>query len=273
MKTIFLILFMSTSLFADYEHMVPKAKHLPGEIEEDPIVQTKSGLFENSPRTRRLANRFARDIEQGRLAEKTDSALDAIIRLAAYKLHRVGKEKESEVLLEEWEGQWRGYVVRYAGSGIRNGIGSHRPLSDWLAQKTMMLELALGKEVMHALRLDDLITINYALPVCFRCIDDVDESEYRLHFVSDPINGYRGLMPVIIFWVTEFSCVGFTWGSGFLFCSPIAMGTEFLTLQFVAPKLNNFAWRRACKKENYNAQLASTPSNRFSYENWSSLAD
>lgn len=210
-------------------------------IEEEPVMQ--AGEPEISKRTEEKASKFEKDVRAGRLKARTNAALNAMVRLGAYQLKRKGYKKESAQLIKEWEKQWDGYLL------LERGIGDHKPLSAWLAEKTAMLEFLLGKEVMRALRLSDLITINYALPVVFSCVDNVDEFEYANHFVDDLDNGYRGLGPVVVYWTTFFSCVGFTWGSGFLFCSPIAMGTEWITLSFIAPKLNRPLWKWACKQE------------------------
>ena len=109
-----------------------------------------------------------------------------------------------------------------------------------------MLEFTLGKDIVYALRLSDIHTINHAIPVVFKCIDQVDEVEYFKHFVHDEDGPYRGLAPVVVYWTTFFVCVGGTWGTGFLFCGPIAMGTEWLTKNYVGPKLNEPLWKRAC---------------------------
>lgn len=198
--------------------------------------------IEISARTKMKAKRYGEMIENGRLAEKTDQALDAMIRLAVYKLNRVGKKKEAKVLLREWEDQWSGYITR------TRGIGDHAPISAWLSEKYRMLEFTLGKDVVYTLRLSDIHTINHALPVVFKCVDNVDEMEYFLHFVHDdsPTGPYRGLAPVVTYWVSFFACVGFTWGTGFLFCSPISMGIEWFTKSVIAPKLNEPLWKKAC---------------------------
>lgn len=207
-------------------------------VEEEPIMST--GQYEISARTRKMSDKLESDVRAGRLRQRTDAALNALIRLAVYKLKKDGHKKEAAKMLYEWEHQWSGFL-------LNRGIGDHRPLSMWLAQQMAVLEVFLTKDVMHALRLDDIITINFAIPVVISCVDDVDLVEYGNHFVQDLDNGYRGLGPVVVYWTGFFSCVGASWGSGFLFCAPIAMGAEWLTLQFVAPKLNEPCWRLACK--------------------------
>jgi hypothetical protein len=188
--------------------------------------------YEVSDRTYGLANAYGSAVEQGRLAERTNFALNALIRLAAHKLRQRGYRTKAKQLVYEWEHRWNGYLMR-------RDLGDHRPLSQWLAEKYAMIEAILGENLCKLLRLYDIKVINYAIPVVFSCVDKVDEAEYGRHFV--PLSG------VVVFWTSFFVCVGATWGTGFLFCSPLAMGAEFLVVRLVAPKLNPTAWRWACK--------------------------
>lgn len=199
---------------------------------EEPIMG--HGLPEVSTKTQKMSKQFEKEVKSGRLQRKTNTALDAIVRLSVYKLNRIGKKAEAAQLLKEWKDQWDGYL-------IRRDLGDHAPLSQWLAEKYAILEFILGVDVCHALRLDDIKIINYAIPVVFSCIDDVDLVEYEKHF--DPLVGTAA------YWVTFFACVGGTWGTGFLFCGPIAMGVEYLSENFAAPRLCPMAFGWACKNE------------------------
>lgn len=220
------LLAISLTLFAVYSF-----------ADEEPIMQ--SGKPEVSKRTQRIANKYEKDLRSGRIKERTNHALDSIVRLSVYKLRRTGHKAEAAQFLKEWEEQYQ-YIL------IGRGIGDHKPLSTWLAAKYDMLELILGKEICHALRLSDIKTINYAVPVVFACEDHVTEAEFFLHFVADDTNGYRGLGPVVAYWTTFIVCVGGTWGTGFLFCSPIAMGVEYLSDSFICPRLNEPIWKLSC---------------------------
>lgn len=191
-----------------------------------------SEKMEISPRTHKIANEFGRDVKRGDLPSLTNKALDSIILRGATELKAKGHSGEAEKMLSEWENQWRGNL-------LSRDLGDHAPLSQWLAEKYDMMEFILGKSVCHALRLDDIKTINYAIPVVFKCIDDVDVAEYEKHFVP--------LMGVVSYWSTLIGCTIGTWGTGFMFCGPIAMGVEYITETFVAPKLNPYAWEKACK--------------------------
>ena len=206
---------------------------LPCVNDGSPINEcAKSDIVEVSDRTLNLASRFEKDIERGRLKERTNFALNAIVKLAVWKLRRTGNTVQADKLQDEWEGQWEGYL-------LKRDLGDHKPLSKWLAEKYAMLEFILGEAVCEMLRLTDIKIINYGIPVVFSCVDNVDVDEFYKHFV--PLSG------TTIYWVTVFGCVGATWGSGFLFCAPVGMGAELLTEKFVAPKLNPKVWKWSCQ--------------------------
>ena len=190
-------------------------------------------VYEVSDRTQSMSSDYGREIESGRLRERTNMALDAMIRFAAFKLRLKGYPQTADKIIKEWEGQWSGYIER-----VGRDIGDHKPLSEWIAQKYAVIELILGEDLCHALRLDDIKIINYGIPVVFSCVDNVGEVEYGKHFI--PFSG------TVIYWTSFFACVGGTWGTGFLWCAPISWGCEFLTEKFVAPKLNHTVWNWSC---------------------------
>lgn len=202
---------------------------VPCRGDEEPLMN--AGPAEMSSRTDRLSKEFKKEVQNGRLRKKTNLALDSIIKLAAYKLKRDGYKAEAEKLLYEWKNQYSLYLEQ-------RDLGDHKPLSEWLANQYMIWVFILGKDLCDSIRLSDVNVINFALPVVFACIDSVDIDEYRLHFIP--------LMRVTSYWVTFWTCVGFSWGTGFLYCSPIAMGVEYLTENFTAPVLNKPAFKIAC---------------------------
>lgn len=189
-------------------------------------------LYEVSDRSWGKANDYSSAVERQELPARTNAALNAIVRFAAFKLKAKGYKSKSRRLIYEWEHQYGNYLVA-------RDLGDHAPLSKWLADQVNMLELILGTDVMKWTRLYDLKVINYALPMVFKCLDHADEVEFGKHFI--PLSG------VVVYWTTFFVCVGGTWGTGFIFCGPLAMGTEFLTTHFVAPKLNPIVWKWSCK--------------------------
>lgn len=217
---------------------VGDSKKLTG---EEPVI---AGSPEISNRTRAMAQRYGQDMKSGKISYRANQALNAIIRLAAYKLNRIGYTKEAKRLIYEWEHQWDGELMRLAS---HRGISDHKPLSVWLADQCFTIRLLIGKEAFYNLRISDISTINFAIPVIISCVDNVTEGEFFLHFVKDEANGYRGLAPVLGFWGSFFSCVGFSWGAFFAFCAPISLGVEFLLETNIAPQLNPYIWKISCK--------------------------
>lgn len=185
-------------------------------------------------KSKTMAFDYEVDIQFGRLRERTHLALDAIVKYAAFRLRLKGtaeSKKQAQALIDEWEKKW---------SRSFYDLGDHKPLSDWLAQKYMAIELILGVETCKTLRLDDIKVINYGIPVVFACVDQVTMSEYYSHL--------QPFLGVVAYWTSFFTCVGFTWGTGAFYCGPVSLGVEWLSEAFIAPRVNEPLWRAACKK-------------------------
>lgn len=201
---------------------------------------------ELSDRTAFSANSFQRDIKDGRFEQRMHKGLDTLLRVAAYKLKRMGYKKEAAELIAEWEGQYSfDYVMRLSGESKH--IGDHAPVSLWLKEKMDMLIFLMGAEIAYNLRISDISTFNETPKVILFCSDHVDEDEYRLHWVHDSEVYKRGLAPTVAFWFSSSICLGASLTTGFLFCQPISMGIEWLVKKYVAPNTNRFMWQRACQ--------------------------
>lgn len=200
-----------------------------------PGEPSNCGIAEVSTKSERMAADFERDLKEGRLRERTNIALDAMIRFAAHKLRQKGYKTEAKNLLTEWESDWNGYIMRV---GRKPGDQSHAPLSLWLQDKTNMMIFVLGIDAMKLTRLWDLVVVNESFRVIFQCIDDVNLQEFGDYFV--PFSG------VIAYWGAFISITAATWGTGFFFAGPISMGCEMLVVNVIAPKLNEPAWNLSC---------------------------
>lgn len=213
--------------------------------EEEPVMQ--HGQPEVSARTRRMSNQFGNDITSGKFKHQTYLGLDALIHLAAYKLRRIGEKEMAADILNNWKTTYQfQYMDMLDYTDIRH-IGDHGAVIQWLKDTMIKLEDKLGASLMYDLRLSDIRTFNETPKVVFFCQDHVSEQEYWYHFVDDTASvQIRGLAPTTVYWTSFITCVGGTWGTGFLFCSPISMGVEYLTKKVVAPKLNHPLWQRAC---------------------------
>lgn len=212
-------------------------------IEEEPVMIHEPEI---SNKTKGMAIRFQKDVEAGKLKEKAHIGLDALIRLAAYKLKREGYKKESTQLLKEWSEQYQFQYMEMIYSDSRH-IGEHGAISLWLKEQSQKLEFMLGKEILHKLRLSDIRTFNETPKVVFACHDDVSEQEYFLHLVDDEEVSIRGLGPCSAYWVSQIGCMGATMSSGFMFCGPIAMGVEWVSKNYLFPKLSERLWEKACQ--------------------------
>jgi hypothetical protein len=185
------------------------------------------------PDTNDSASSFGRDVEQGKLAERTDGALDGMLRLAVKELKRRGHSKDASRILKDWENKYSGWLV-----GARRGVGDHEAIP-WLLDVHNKVHDVLGETLCSLLRFHDLWYLAYTIPVVFRCVDFVDEPEYRLHFV--PFCG------IVAYWGSNITCIAATFGVGYMWiCSPIAMVVEFAVKKAVAPPLSPKAWQAAC---------------------------
>lgn len=203
-------------------------------------------VAENEDASRRV-EKMRREIEIGglkRLAEHTARDLDALMKIAAWNL----KRKKYYSQASQLEREWKYHRVALTSFMMEDGraIGDFEPLSQWLAEKYEMLELILGYEVCRALRLSDIKTFNYTIPVVFKPCEH-GLPEFELHFIHD--DRYRGLMPVVSYWATSITCSIATFGAGYFFiCSPIAMLVEVGVDKWAAPWLAPRIFNMACSK-------------------------
>lgn len=198
---------------------------------------------EISVRTKRMARDFGKEVEKGKLREKAHIALDALFRRAVATLKKEGHEKEADIMWKEWSEQYQfQYILMVSDS---RHIGEHGALSIWLKEQMEKLTFLLGKEIVYNLRLSDIRTFNETPKVVLGCYDSVDEAEYFLHLVHDEEVAIRGLGPCTAYWVTYAGCIA---ASGGVYCSPIAMGVEWVSKNYVFPKLNEPMWKRVCKQ-------------------------
>lgn len=172
---------------------------------------------------------FRRDIENGRLEEKTKVAIDKIIIVANVELRKKGANLLADRMMHE-----------YASLFTSRNIGDHEGIK-WLLKIHDEIEFVLGETICRAIRMHDLWVLAHAIPVVFTCLDKVDALEYMLHFI--PLTG------VVSYWVTYGGCMGASLGTGFAFiCGFAGMGVEQIVIRFVAPVLSTPVWKTVCKE-------------------------
>lgn len=195
--------------------------------------------------------RLEKDILNGKLAENSEKALDAVINVAANELIKAGYVLEGKSFQSDWYSTYRRDFHNFV-FGISNyDIGDHRPLNQWLADEYEKIEILLGVSVCKSMHLSDIKTINYAVPVVFKpCNFPMDsitidrKSEYRNHFSRGDV--YFGLAPVVSYWVTYIAVTGATMGTGYVFIAGLAGELAENIFVLITPKLSDAVFTKAC---------------------------
>jgi hypothetical protein len=221
MKILFALVFLCSVVFADCNTTAPN------NCETHRVMDQTYG------------NSFRDDIAYDNLEPRIQTSLDAMVTFASYKLKQKHHVAQAEQILKEW-----GDLNR-AGGWATLGIGDHAPLNAWLDKWYHTLEFVLGHNVMVATRLVDIDTLNHALKVVFGCMG-IQQAEGKPLLEPDFAIHFEEMCGVVAYWGTFFACVGFTWGTGFLFCSPLAWGAEFLIGDLIAPRFSNTVWKKRC---------------------------
>jgi hypothetical protein len=176
------------------------------------------------------------------LAVLSNSAIRNLVKVASVELKKRKHNEEAQ----EIEALWKYYDKRLIEiATFQRDIGWFDPISDALALIYELTELKLGYEICHALRLDDLKTINHGLRVAFRpCFYGYEE--YYKHMAKDP--KYRALIPVLSYWTVVIGCSYATYGIGYVFiCSPAGFVIEKVVENKIAPKATTKLYNLACK--------------------------
>jgi len=204
-----------------------------------------TGIYSTSDHSRADAHRerLKKEFEREGLtamAERTDRALDGLFKIAVMNLKRRGYYEEADYIQRGWSRQKGQLQVLHASA---RDIGDFEPLMTWLAVAYEIIEFKLGYNLCYTLRISDLKTFNYTIPVVFKpCAHPL--TDFTEHFVHD--ERYRGLCPVVAYWTTSITCSIATFGAGYFFiCSPIAMlvelGFDKAVAPWLAPKIYNWA--------------------------------
>lgn len=208
-----------------------------------------TGLYNTSDRNNaeRKERKIRDDFSRGDfriIADRTDTALNAIMQIGIRNLERFGHKSEATKMRNEWR-VWSGSLSRLVSADGRN-IGDFKPFSDKIAAFYEILELSLGYDRCYLLRLSDIKTVNSALPVVFDpCTYGLTEFEMHFGGINDP--RYRSLIPVVSFWLVELTCGIATYGAGtFFICSPIASLVEYGVDSWVCPAIAPKIYQRIC---------------------------
>lgn len=187
------------------------------------------------------AKEFASEVrDYESLAIKTDAAIDYILRRACLKLG------ENDIC-REWRYVHKGALQR---SLYTRDIEAVAGLIRFVDASYATIQKKMGYPICHALRLDDLLTLNKINAVFQPCA--LGLTNYTcvmagdLH--SDPSNphAHRGFLPVLSFWTTEISLTFGTVGILTWFSGPIAMLVEW-GVDREAPHMARGLYAGACQ--------------------------
>lgn len=182
------------------------------------------------------ASQFGKQMEAGRVLQQTDTAINNLLTTAVSELKVRGFQELATQIESDWNSRYRGFVYELPNY---HGVGDH-PGIVWMLSVHSQIESVLGLELCKALRLHDIWTLAYTIPVVIKCVDAVDTQEYSLHFV--PFCG------VVSYWVSYGICLAATSGGGIAFaCGLLGDGVEMLVVRFIAPRLSPKFWTLACQ--------------------------
>lgn len=185
------------------------------------------------------------------IADRTDKAVSTILYIAEHNLRIRGFEYEADEI-GEGRIQFEGFLVQ---SYLSRDIGSFAPMSKFLDRVETMVEQKLGYKLTYALRITDLKTINYSIPVVFFSACKVGMYEYMAHFCGDihvnpkSQHPYRGLFPTTSYWTMLVSCSLSTAGLLSFACSPVAAIGEWAIDGGFSPWLAPRLYQTFCGRE------------------------
>lgn len=223
------------------------------------LAQAETATFDHRP----ILARIERDLDNGKILEKTGEAFDAMFRVAETELRKRGQVALANRLDDEWVTTGSDLLMAIGGNG---DVGDHSPFSDWVQAWYAVIEAQLGIPVMEATHLRDIWVLNYTIPVVFHrdatspwcgqvTAGDNCRDEYRRHFAGtkyqrdpDPQADkilHHGFAPVVAWWLVYAGCEAATQGGGMVVCGVAADSAEFAIERWVAPRIAYGLWDRA----------------------------
>jgi hypothetical protein len=196
----------------------------------------------------RLEQTVIHDLEEPMfMAMRADEAVKGWVSMAVFVLKRKGYNAEAKQVEAEYNSKYQSFYTNIYVARGKEGIGSHRPMSEWLKEVYDYVEALVGEQVMKLMHLDDIEILNYGLVVALQPGGDRGvtptekwtQRDYGLHFV--PSAGS------ITYWVVQIACWAATYGAGAAMpfvCSPVATLSERIIVNRVAPEIGDRIWVR-----------------------------
>lgn len=168
------------------------------------------------------------DMAELKVPARVKATLDEAFKIAVRALAESGHRQDAVRL----EREWKALAPKFFGPV--EGLGDHRPLSQWLARTYSMLEQRLGSARMKDLHLDDIYVVNYAIPVVIDPTGPWNKREYGRHFI--PLSG------VVTYWSTLKECMSRF--NSYRLCDRAAEFLEKRVMADVGPKLSDYVYMR-----------------------------
>lgn len=225
--------YAAAPLARDEGDQIWQAPYIPEDskpLPPQPIIEEPA----KNPHWNSTVRSLEQDLRQGKVRERTDRALSVLIWQLVYQLKRYGHHSAARRIEWQWKSRWKGYLVTH------RGIGDHTPLSTWLSEVYFYTESLIGLGLMEFFHLDDILVINYALPVVFNpCSPEWDSAEYNLHF--SPFIGVLG------YWSAFGVCVALTANVYSILCfAPGVLAEQILVQSGVASWLSDATYDLFC---------------------------
>lgn len=216
-----------------------------------------SSAFATEMPTRKSVFKIVAEIEEELLNETTgmpkvrkrvDAYTDRALKMASFHLREKGAISLADNIDYEWE-------TYYGGSLFEGrGIGAHKPVWKWLAEKYETIEAVLGRDFCVRTHIASLKTFNFTPTVVFNCNFEMDglnierKAEYRKHFCggSGVDEEYWGLVPELTYWAVYIGVSAATAGTGFVVVSGLVGNVAEKLMALIADDLSDRVFDRFC---------------------------
>jgi hypothetical protein len=172
------------------------------------------------------------DLKNIQVQGRADVVLNTVIDRSAQALRAEGHWKEANQLMNEWNEQKQSLFL---GMEL---IGDHAPLSKWLAEKYQFIAQILGEKRVKKYHLDDIYTVNYAVPVVLKPSQDWGVEDYGQHF--DPLAG------VLTFWSSYEYCLHVAGKTkrAKRYCDRIGTILRYVMVTRLSPGLSKYVYQK-----------------------------
>jgi len=212
-------------------------------------IVTASTSYASSYETRPISaqtTNAVRDLidayKQGDMHFGVKIAAGMMVRRGAQLLASRGFRADAEKSVHDWNNL-------STGIGALD-VGDFTPMSTWLANYYEVLAQRFGEGILKQLHLDDILMLNYAIPVVFhprgnsKHHEKYDIKEYRMHFV--PFSG------AITYWLSWGVCTYAAAQTGIKAiqgqCGNIASLLRKGMVMYPAPKLADWIYKQTNRK-------------------------